>query len=216
LSVQSLTPSLPLLREAFLTPRARERARRAPPQGEAQPAVSDADASEEPAPIIRPDLSGLADFELRTQGPKGDAPLSAREFLSAFSSLLASVSAGDVDAARNAATALQLELFGGPSALAATSESGQAAQTRMLNDLVALIGFARLGELGSAEASAYRLARDMQAALLAPTRGPPPVERPSPSDKRAQASPPQPASLVQGATAAYELLMDLDRSADAA
>jgi len=173
----------------------------------------------EPSPfatIIKADLTGLSDPEpgqdLGTQGPAS----SIHEFLGALSRLLASVGSGDTGAARDAATVLQLELFGGSGALAAAGESGEEAQARMLDDLLALIRFARLGDLGSAEASAQLMARHLQTALLAPARAPAPVERLSGHRRVARNALREPASLVQGATAAYEMLMDLDSSANAA
>jgi len=228
LSVQSLTPSLPALREAFPTPRTGDRSRRPPPHDDADSASPEAYRDESPAEapslvggepfaaIIKPDLSRLSDPQPRSAVPMVDAPSSIQEFLSAFATLLQSVGTGDVAAARNAATALQLELFGGSQALAAADESGDAAQDRMLDDLVALIRFARLGELGSAEASAQLLARDMQAALLAPVRPPKPLAPASERERMARTTPGEPASLVQDATAAYESLMDFDTGSDAA
>jgi hypothetical protein len=199
-----------------------DRSHRRTPRDEANSAPHNAfreDGSEEaPPPIIRADLAGLSDPDPapRTGNLSGDALSRAHEFLGAFSRLLASVASGDVSAARNAATELQLELFGGSGALAAAGESGKEAQTRMLDDLVALIRFARLGELGSAEVSAHLLARDMQAALLAPARAPTPAEPTAARRRIGRTSLPEPASLVQGATAAYEMLMDLDPGANAA
>lgn len=224
MSLPSLNSSLPGLREVFPTPRSTDRPRRQGSSG--QPGAGPLDAFlEEPPPtepepfaaIIKADLTGLTDREPRPTALHGEAASSADAFLRAFSRLLSAVGSGDAGGAREAATALQLELFGAPSALAATEESGDVAQARMLNDLVSLIRFARLGELGSADASAHLLARDLQAALLAPAApAPMPVERLSGSGGMARTSLPEPASLVYGATAAYEMLMDLDADANAA
>lgn len=215
MSVQSLTPSLPVPRDGLPAPdrgdRPKQQTRRDGPAATPNEAFA-VEEQEPPPPLIKVDLSGLDGLEPTTAAYTLDDLSNANEFLSAFSTLLASVGAGDVGAARNAATALQLELFGGSGALTASHESGQEAQMRMLDDLVALIRFARLGELGSAEASAQLLARDMQAALLAPVRSPASRE---PAARKPPASPAEPASLVQGATAAYESLMEPDVDAGA-
>jgi hypothetical protein len=228
-SLLNLTPSLSALRDPYSTPRPGDRSRRqrasdddvpAPPDAWRDGQPEDPTPAAEPAPfaaILKTDLTGLTDLDPRNRPESREAAASANDFLGAFSMLLASVGSGDAGAARNAATVLQLELFGGATALAATEESAEEAQARMLDDLLSLIRFARLGDLGAAEAAARHLARHMQTALLAPARPLAPVERLA-GRKRAPRNPgvQEPASLVQGATAAYELLMELDAGANAA
>ena len=225
MSLESLTPSLSALRDDFPAPLPGDRSgrRRAADEEVPAPAAAFNEIRSPPsdpaafAAIIRTDLTGLGDSEPHIAELVGHFASSAHEFLGAFSSLLSSVASGNAAAARDAATELQLELFGGPSALAATSENGDDAQARMLDDILSLIRFARLGDIGSAEASAHLMGRHLQTALLAPARAPKPSERVPLRRRIARAALLQePASLVQGATAAYEILMELDAGANAA
>ncbi len=165
--------------------------------------------------IVNLDLASLAEIEAR----KAMAPHSATvaEFLAAFSALLSSVSSGDVLSARDAANILQLELFGAQNAAEEETGADEDAPLRMLEDLVALIRFARLGDLNSAEAAAALLARHMQTALIAPPSPSKPAERLAGRRHAVRAaSRREPPTLVQGATAAYELLMDPEPGLNAA
>jgi hypothetical protein len=162
------------------------------------------------------DLATLAELGERGAASAKPGP-TVIEFLAAFASLLSSVSSGDVIAARDAASILQLELFGGPGAEKAGTSSDEEAPLRMLEDLVALIRFARQGDLGSAEAAAGLLALHMQTALLAPVGPAAPSERLTGRRRLARLTGRrEPETLVRDATAAYELLMDTDAGANAA
>ncbi len=180
------------------------------------PAIEDEDPSAlrslEDGPfrtIVTADLVQLA--ELGERDVDEPPASTAAEFLNAFASLLASVSSGDSVAARDAANLLQLELFRAPDDAAAGAGE---APLRMLEDLVALIRFARLGDLGAAEGAAELMARHMQSALVAPQSPEAPAERLGRRRRAARlANRREPPTLVQGATAAYELVMNADANA---
>jgi hypothetical protein len=209
---------------AFNDPRAAsrtvERQKPEPENAAAQRDHARPEAPPPPAPsgAVRPtitlDLAALAVF--RDADASAARPgLAAPEFLAAFALLLSSVSGGDVISARDAANILQLELFGGADDSA--EEDREEALLRMLEDLVQLIRSARQGDLDAAGAAAALLARDMQSALFAPLAPIAPADRPAKRRRAARlAGYREPATLVQGATAAYERLMEPDAGASAA
>jgi len=185
-----------------------------PPAETGEPAPPRADEGLH-RPIVSVDLAALSEYVEREPSTSVAAPTAA-EFLAAFAALLGSVSSGDIATAREAANSLQLELFGMRGDDSEAAEGEEDAALRMLEDLVALIGFARRGDLGAAESAAALLARHMQTALLAPAP-PPPAERLARRRRAARlASPHEPPPLVQGATAAYELVMDAEPGLGAA
>jgi hypothetical protein len=166
--------------------------------------------------IVSVDLAALTELGERGASQALPGP-TVVEFLAAFASLLSSVSSGDVISARDAANILQLELFGGPRAASAGASAEEDAPLRMLEDLVALIRFARQGDLGAAEAAAGLMAQHMQTALLAPAGPPPPSEPLTGRRRHARLlTRREPETFVQDATAAYEMLMDPDAGASAA
>ena len=162
------------------------------------------------ATVIKADLAALSAAEpwpdpVRASEPNADAVLGG------LSSLLGAIRMGDASGAREAANALQFELFSGASAVVAASFAGDEAAGRMLDDLRALIRAARLGDSGAAETAAHALASNLQIALLGPSTRAPLLDRRSRRRVIARAAPiGQPSSLVQGATAAYETLMEPD------
>lgn len=159
-------------------------------------------ASESYGAVIKTDLSSLGDVELWLE-PRRAAPTDAAGFLGALVQLLVSVRAGDAGGARDAATSLQFELFGGVAASdPSASEAAEAAQ-RMLDDFRELIRTARLGDVSGAERVARLLAGDLQSALLAPA---------TPD----AAVPSEALSLSAGGAAAYETQMEFDEGASSA
>ena len=163
--------------------------------------------------VIKTDLSALGDADLWIvpKAPPPNPQNDARPFLSCFSRLLTAVQNGDAAAAREAANALQYELFGGAEAAGAPRADPTDSPKRMLDDINELIRSARLGDIAGAESAARLLASDLQSGLLA---------APAPSNPAANRrarprafSPHETRSLVQGATAAYETLMDSDAGA---
>ncbi len=163
--------------------------------------------------LIKTDLSGLAALQSWNEPRAPAEEPSAVEFLGAFARLLSSVREGDKSGARDAADALQFQLFAGAQALDAERGEAAEAQARMLDAFRNLVGAARQGDIGEADRAARSLAHNLQSALLAP------ASRPTLSNRaqRPRASRPVSArettSLVQGVTAAYETQMDVDANA---
>ena len=140
------------------SPRGQDRHRPDPGHAGSGPSQPHAEVGE-PAPsraeegLLRPmmsvDLAALSEYAEREPLTPVAEPMVA-EFLAAFATLLGSVSSGDIVAARDAANTLQLELFGAGGDASEAAEGEEEAVLRMLGDLVALIGFARRGDLGAA------------------------------------------------------------------
>ena len=159
--------------------------------------------------VIRTDFSGLGERKAGAEANPAPAEANSNQFLGSFSRLLAAVQSGDATGARDAANTLQFELFSGAGALQAAQASAVDAPIQMLIDLQALIRAAWLGDIESADRAALSLATDMQSALLsAPTQS-----RLASRRSRAGGPAQENSSLVQGANAAYETLMDLDPGA---
>jgi hypothetical protein len=225
MSLSTVIPtSQPRYGEGYSPPRSNEERAHAPPaRGEGNDSPADVLMAEfdaeltspargEAAPfatIIKADLAGLSAGEPWSDPRRASEP-NANAVLGGLSSLLGSIRMGDAGGAREAANALQFELFSGASARLAASSAGDEAAGRMLDDLCALIRAARLGDSRAAETAARALACDLQIALIGPSTR-------ASFDHRARrrviarAAPMgQPSSLVQGATAAYETLMEPD------
>ena len=146
------------------------------------------------------DLEILAEEHDHVSSPQtwdvaGDGEL--YDFFGNLSVLLVSVRAGDLERARAAADALQMEL------MVERSAGGHSAEPRrpnMLGDLGRLLSAARSGDEGAARAAAKELARDVKIALDPPH---PPAE-----ETVAAALPPAAAIAdPEAAGAAYDTLM---------
>lgn len=137
--------------------------------------------------------------DLTALHPQDAAPLNISpdlaqgDFLGHLGALIAGLRSGDALGAQAAADALQVELA---AADAPPAPAAQDAPARMLEDLRALIAAARRGDVPSAHEAAHRLSRDMQSALT----GAPPGSDPAPAAKSA---------IAEGASAAYDTLMEL-------
>ena len=157
--------------------------------------------------IVRTDLSTLCAVDTWTTTTRA-APggLAVDDVLGNLWHLLAAVQIRDAGGAREAANALQFDLFSGAAVLDPRPGGVADASIRLIDDLSDLIRSARLGDVDGAEQAARMLAGDLKHALIGAAPSPPARRR-----LRALA-PHETASLVQGANAAYEKLMEAEAS----
>ena len=160
---------------------------------EAVPAPSFEAASYVPH-VFRADLTAIA--SQYDPAESGETDAHEPDFLSAFSALLATVMSGDTRGAQAAARNLQQQI--GRAETGADDTRAPGAIGRFFEDLQALIRTARLGDKGGAQSAAESLASDLRNALGG-------------SNLAISSTVVEPSSAAEGATAAYETLMELNQ-----
>lgn len=177
------------------------------PASEPSPAAQAAallDAEAAPAPsfeslayapqLFKADLTSLA--PRYDPAESGQMPSSEPDFLTAFSALLAAVNSGDTRGAQAAARALQQQI--GRTGAEPDNAGGTPAIGLFFEDLQALIRTAQQGDSGGAQTAAESLATDLRKALGG-------------SGLAFSSTRSEPSSAAEGATAAYETLMELNQ-----